>query len=57
VEKQLDALPTHVVGSFYDRVRAVEREGMRAVRRLSGYHDEKLRGELGGLRSVRLTRA
>ena len=57
VEKQLDVLPTHVVGSFYDWVRAVEREGMRAVRRLPGYHDEKLRGKLAGLRSVRLTRA
>ena len=57
MEKQLDALPEHVVGSFYDWVRAVERDGMRSVRQLAGYHDEKLRGELTGLRSVRLTKA
>lgn len=57
MEKQLDAIPAHLVGSFYDWVRAVERDGMRSVRQLSGYHDEKLRGELAGLRSVRLTKA
>lgn len=57
VEKQLDAVPEHVVGSFFDRVLAVERDGMESVRKLPGYHDEGLKGELKGLRSVRLTKA
>ncbi len=57
VEKQIDALPAHIVGSFYDWVRAVERDGMESVRRLPGYHDEGLKGELKGVRSVRLTKA
>lgn len=57
VEKQLDALPLHIVGSFHDWVRAVERDGMASVRQLHGYHDEKLKGVLAGLRSVRLTKA
>lgn len=57
VEKQLDGLPEHIVGSFFDWIRAVGRDGMESVRRLPGYHDEKLKGDLKGSRSVRLTRA
>ena len=57
MEKQLDALPQHIVGSFFDWVRAVERDGMESVRRLTGYHDEPLRGELKGSRSIRLTKS
>ncbi len=57
VEKQLDTLPEYVVGSFFDWVRAVERDGMDAVRKLPGYHDERLKGQLRGARSVRLTLA
>jgi proteic killer suppression protein len=30
---------------------------MKSARQLTGYRDEKLRGELAGLRSVRLTKA
>ena len=47
VEKQLNDLPEQ----------AVERDGMESVRKLSGYHDEKLKGELAGLRSVRISKA
>ena len=57
VERQIDALPEHIVGSFFDWVRAVERDGMESVRRLAGYHDEGLKGEMKGIRSVRLTKA
>lgn len=57
VQKQLDDLPEYIVGSFYDWAKAVERDGMESVRKLAGYHDEKLRGELAGLRSVRISKA
>ena len=30
---------------------------MESVRRLRGYHDEKLKGKLEGMRSVRITKA
>ena len=57
VQKQVLHLPHHIIGSFYDWVRAVEFEGIEEVRRLPGYHDEKLKGEWEGFRSVRLTKA
>ncbi|MCZ2142016.1 MAG: hypothetical protein LC102_01135 [Ignavibacteriales bacterium] len=57
IEKMLDDLPKHVVGSFYDWTKALERDGMEATRKLPGYHDEKLNGKLSGLRSVRLGKA
>ena len=46
-----------MVGSFYDWARAVERDGMEQTRKLPGYHDEKLSGNLAGLRSVKLGKA
>jgi toxin HigB-1 len=57
VQKQIIKLPGYVIGSFYDWVKAVELEGMEKVRRLPGYHDEKLSGEWEGFRSIRLTKA
>lgn len=56
VQKQIFKLPSYVVGSFYDWVKAVEFDGMENVKKLSGYHDEKLKGEWEGFRSVRLTK-
>lgn len=57
VQKQLGELPEYIVGSFYDWARAVERDGMESARKLPGYHDEKLSGQLRGLRSVRIGKA
>lgn len=57
VQKQLFKLPDYIVEIFYDWARAVERDGMEDVRKLSGYHDEKLHGEMKGLRSVRISKA
>ncbi len=34
---------------------AVEQDGLRAVRRVPGYHDESLRGRRQGQRSIRLS--
>jgi proteic killer suppression protein len=57
VQKQLFKLPDHIVGSFYDWAKAVETDGMEEVRKLAGYHDEKLHGEMQGMRSVRISKA
>lgn len=57
VKKQLRKLPLHVVISFQHWVESVEAKGLEEIRRVSGYHDEPLRGELKGLRSIRLNRA
>lgn len=56
VKKQLKKLPVHIVVSFQNWVEDVEERGLEEVRKIPGYHDEPLRGELKGLRSIRLSR-
>lgn len=56
VKKQLKKLPIHIVVSFQNWVEDVEERGLEEVRKIPGYHDEPLRGELKGLRSIRLSR-
>jgi proteic killer suppression protein len=57
VDKDLDRLPAFIQQKFRAWVVAVERDGMQAVRKLKGFHDEPLRGNRAGQRSVRLNRA
>lgn len=57
VRKQLKKLPAHIVLNFQNWVEDVEIRGVEEVRKVPGYHDETLRGELKGYRSVRLSRA
>ncbi len=38
-------------------VAAVEHDGLEEVRKVPGYHDEPLRGDRSGQRSIRLSRA
>lgn len=56
VKKQLKKLPIHIVVSFQNWAEDVEERGLEEVRKTPGYHDEPLRGELKGLRSIRLSR-
>lgn len=56
-EKQLKKLPKNIVAAYFTWVRSVQCEGIRKTRTLSGYHDEPLKGERQGQRSVRLNRA
>lgn len=56
-KKQLKKLPLHIVVSFQNWVEDVEERGLEEVRKIPGCHDEPLRGELRGLRSIRLSRA
>ena len=57
VQKQLEKLPEHVVEKLIAWARSVELKGLREVRKISGYHDEPLKGPRRGERSVRLTRS
>jgi proteic killer suppression protein len=57
VQKQLKKLPAHIVVSFQNWVEDVEERGLEEVRKIPGYHDEPLRGELKGMRSIRLSKA
>ena len=57
VGKQLDKLPEVIVRKFYAWVTSVQLSGLREVRRLPGFHDEPLKGQRAGQRSVRLNKA
>lgn len=57
VDKSIDRLPEFIQQKFRAWVIAVERDGMQAVRLLKGFHDEPLRGDRVGQRSVRLNRS
>lgn len=56
-EKDLRKLPKHIVDNLMDWVSAVESYGLDLVRRQPGYHDEPLKGDRKGQRSIRLSRS
>jgi toxin HigB-1 len=55
--KQLRRLPHYVVDKLLGWVRFVEQEGLEEARRIPGFHDEPLRGQRLGQRSIRLSKA
>jgi proteic killer suppression protein len=55
-QKQLRKLPRHIVDNLMIWVTAVEHEGLEEVRKAPGYHDEPLKGDRIGQRSIRLSR-
>lgn len=56
-EKQLRKIPFQIKESLRYWAEAVERFGIREIRKLPGYHDEPLKGDRKGQRSIRLNRA
>ncbi|HME72423.1 MAG TPA: type II toxin-antitoxin system mRNA interferase toxin, RelE/StbE family [Myxococcota bacterium] len=56
-EKQLRKLPRYIVDNLMIWVAAVEHDGLEEVRKVPGYHDEPLKGNRAGQRSIRLSRA
>jgi len=57
VDKSLDRLPDFILEKFRSWVVSVEQEGLFSVRKLKGFHDEPLKGERKGQRSLRLNKA
>jgi toxin HigB-1 len=57
VEKQLDFIPENIVRKFRLWVALIEESGIFEVRKFKGFHDEPLKGDRRGQRSVRLSRA
>ena len=53
--KSLKKAPPHVVTKFKAWVDLVEIDGIAEARRLPGFHDELLHGQLAGKRSIRLS--
>lgn len=56
-EKQIQKLPLHIYEALYFWIHSVEYKGLNEIRKLSGYHDEQLKGQRAGQRSVRLNRS
>lgn len=54
-EKQLRKAPRHVAAKLLEWIDGVEEEGLEETRRIPGYHDEPLRGDRKGQRSIRLS--
>jgi len=55
-QKDLEIVPAHVAVKFQDWVEDIEDRGLEEVRKISGYHDEPLKGALKGRRSIRLSK-
>ena len=53
-QRQLKRIPERIVTALEVWVDLVETEGLEEVRKIPGYHDEPLRGDRAGQRSVRL---
>lgn len=56
-QKDLRKAPAPIVGKFRAWVDDVEHNGLQQARKRPGYHDEPLRGQRAGQRSVRLNQA
>jgi len=55
-QKQLRKVPRQIAAKLRIWVDAVHGEGLEAVRKIPGYHDEPLKGKRKGERSIRLSR-
>lgn len=55
--KQLRKLPQHIVTKLQTWAEQVEMMGIGSIRKIPGYHDEPLRGNREGQRSIRLSKA
>ena len=56
VKKQLRKLPRHIVDKLQFWVTEVESKGVEEVRKQPGWHDEPLKGDRAGQRSIRLSK-
>lgn len=57
MEKALEKVPARIALKLQGWIVAVERDGLEVVRKVPGYHDEPLKGDRQGQRSIRLNRA
>ena len=55
--KDLKKLPKHIFRKFEFWVKQITIDGIQKVRKIPGLHDEPLKGDRQGQRSVRLSRA
>ena len=56
-ERNLEKVPKHIVRKLQSWIDSVEYSGLNAVKNISGYHNEPLKGERLGQWSIRLSKA
>jgi len=56
-QKDLKNVPKYIVEKLLFWVDSVQADGLEEVRKNSGYHDEPLKGDRKGQRSIRLNQA
>ena len=56
VKKNLHKVPLPIKKKLFTWVAAVEERGLNEVRKIPGYHDEPLKGDRQGQRSIRLNK-
>ena len=56
-QKDLKSVPDYIKDHLLVWIETVEADGLELVRKVPGYHDEPLKGDRKGQRSIRLSRA
>lgn len=56
-KKEIKKIPQHITKKLMGLVDLVEKHGLREAQKTPGYHDEGLKGQRVGERSIRLNRA
>ncbi len=56
VRRRLRRVPRHVIDKLEAWIEMVETDGLEEARKIPGFHDESLKGERAGQRSIRLSR-
>lgn len=57
VKKDLKKLPDYILRKLQKWAEQVEMLGLKEIRKVPGYHDEPLKGERRGQRSIRLSQS
>ena len=55
--KELKTIPGYIALKLYDWADQVAESGLANIRKIKGYHDEPLKGQWKGFRSIRLSKA
>jgi toxin HigB-1 len=56
-KEQLISVPLHIAFKLQSWISGVQIHGLREMKKVSGYHDEPLKGKRKGQRSIRLNKA
>lgn len=56
-EKQLNKVPKYIKEAMYLWTLTIHKIGIEETRKVKGYHDEPLKGDRRGQRSIRLSRS